>query len=74
MVKCMRQALQTLPLSRVDLSLVEHRFGSVKKISGIQLLLRIVDSEDPVAVSEGGDMLAALQYGNHSVHQFLPKS
>lgn len=63
---CMLPTLEVLPVPRVDLASVRSWFGDRFEFEHIELLLEVVHSGAPVAVSGEGDITAALTYGNHS--------
>ena len=62
----MLDTLQTLPIPRVDAEQVRRWFGEVKKFPNIDLLVQIVSEGALVAVTEKGDLRAAIEYGNHN--------
>ena len=62
----MLDALQTLPIPRVDAEQVRRWFGEVKKFPNIDLLVQIESEGAPVAVTEKGDLEAATEYGKHN--------
>ena len=54
-----------LPVPRVHAGRVAAWFGYTKRFPQIDLLVKIITHGVPVAVDGGGDLGAALQYGNH---------
>ena len=47
------------------MAIVRHWFGPVKQFPFISLLLHVLAPGEPVGVSGGGDLTAAIAYGNH---------
>ena len=61
----MRALENRLPVPRVNAGRVAAWFGYTKRFPQIDLLLKINTNGVPVVVDVGGDLSAALQYGNH---------
>ena len=59
--------------------IVRHWFGTVKKFSRVDQLLRVLAPGSPMCVARGGNLTAELAYGNHpsvapnavAVHQYI---
>lgn len=54
-----------LPVPRANVGRVAAWFGCTKRFPQIDLLVKIITNGVPVVVDDGGDLGAALQYGNH---------
>ena len=61
----MRALENRLPVPRVNAGQVAAWFGYTKRFPQIDLLVKIITNGVPVVVDGGGDLSAALQYGNH---------
>ena len=62
----MLETLRSLPIPRVDVRAVQDWFGTVKAFPHVELLVDIIQGGAPVAVAAGGNLPAALAYGNHA--------
>ena len=49
----------------INVDIVQHWFGAIKKFPSISLLLRVLAPGAPVGVARGGDLTTELAYGNH---------
>ena len=61
----MRALKNRLPVPRVNAGRVAAWFGDTKRFPQVDLLVKVITNGVPVMVDGGGDLSAALQYGNH---------